>query len=107
MARCRWPRGPAVASRYEASISTFLLPVAVQHVGIHAALGVCVAILVFGGVFCHLFALETGSENRSDMISGHGGHSRSTANRTRTCRRRHIATGGPKRLTRRWASAWV
>ncbi|MXN77747.1 MFS transporter [Burkholderia sp. 4701] len=67
--------GLAVASsRFGSAISTFLLPVAVQHVGIHAALGVCVAILVFGGVFCHVFAPETGSENLSDMSTGRGGH---------------------------------
>ncbi|WP_218829741.1 MFS transporter [Burkholderia aenigmatica] len=65
--------GLAVASsRFGSAISTFLLPVAVQHVGIHAALGACVAVLVFGGVFCHLFAPETGGENLSDMSSGRG-----------------------------------
>ncbi|RQR51584.1 MFS transporter [Burkholderia sp. Bp9140] len=63
--------GLAVASsRFGSAISTFLLPVAVQHVGIHAALGTCVAVLVFGGVFCHLFAPETRNENLSDMHSG-------------------------------------
>jgi putative MFS transporter len=67
--------GLAVASsRFGSAISTFLLPVAVQHVGIHSALGACVAVLVFGGVFCHLFAPETGSENLSDMSSGDGGN---------------------------------
>ncbi|WP_218000412.1 MFS transporter [Paraburkholderia heleia] len=65
--------GLAVASsRFGSAISTFLLPVAVQQVGIHAALGVCVAVLLFGGVFCHLFAPETGKESLSDMSSGHG-----------------------------------
>jgi putative MFS transporter len=63
--------GLAVASsRFGSAISTFLLPIAVQHVGIHAALGVCMAVLLFGGVFCHLVAPETGSENLSDMKSG-------------------------------------
>ncbi|MEX3997665.1 MFS transporter [Paraburkholderia sp. EG285A] len=67
--------GLAVASsRFGSAISTFLLPVAVQQVGIHAALGVCVAVLVFGGVFCHLFAPETGKESLSDMGSGQGGN---------------------------------
>ncbi|WP_321852400.1 MFS transporter [Burkholderia diffusa] len=66
--------GLAVASsRFGSAISTFLLPVAVQHVGIHAALGVCVAILVFGGVFCHVFAPETGRENLSDMSADQDG----------------------------------
>jgi putative MFS transporter len=60
--------GLAVASsRFGSAISTFLLPLAMQHVGIHSALGVCVGVLVFGGVFCHVFAPETGSENLSDM----------------------------------------
>jgi MFS transporter, putative metabolite transport protein len=60
--------GLAVASsRFGSAISTFLLPLAVQHVGIHAALGVCVAVLLFGGVFCHLLAPETGTENLTDI----------------------------------------
>jgi putative MFS transporter len=33
-----------------------------------------VAVLVFGGVFCHLFAPETGKESLSDMGSGQGGN---------------------------------
>lgn len=62
--------GLAVASsRFGSAISTFLLPIAVQQVGIHAALGVCVAVLLFGGVFCHFMAPETGSENLSDVKS--------------------------------------
>ncbi|SAK73606.1 major facilitator transporter [Caballeronia hypogeia] len=63
--------GLAVASsRFGSAISTFLLPIAVQQVGIHAALGVCVAVLLFGGVFCHFMAPETGSESLSDLKSG-------------------------------------
>ncbi|BAO90316.1 putative membrane protein [Caballeronia cordobensis] len=62
--------GLAVASsRFGSAISTFLLPIAVQQVGIHAALGACVAVLLFGGVFCHFMAPETGSENLSDVKS--------------------------------------
>jgi MFS transporter, putative metabolite transport protein len=62
--------GLAVASsRFGSAISTFLLPIAVQQVGIHAALGVCVAVLLFGGVFCHVMAPETGGENLSDVKS--------------------------------------
>lgn len=62
--------GLAVASsRFGSAISTFLLPIAVQQVGIHAALGVCVAVLLFGGVFCHFMAPETGNENLSDVKS--------------------------------------
>jgi putative MFS transporter len=62
--------GLAVASsRFGSAISTFLLPIAVQRAGIHAALGACVAILLFGGVFCHLMAPETGNENLADVKS--------------------------------------
>jgi len=57
------------ASRFGSAISTFLLPLAVQHVGIHAALGACVAVLLFGGIFCHLMAPETGNENLTDVKS--------------------------------------
>jgi putative MFS transporter len=66
--------GLAVASsRFGSAISTFLLPLAVQHVGIHAALGVCVAVLLVGGVFCHVLAPETGGENLSDVKSDAAG----------------------------------
>ncbi|MBK5009837.1 MFS transporter [Pseudomonas sp. S60] len=55
--------GVAVAaSRFGSAFATFLLPIAVQHLGVHTALGVCVGVLVFGGVFCHLFAPETSKE---------------------------------------------
>jgi Arabinose efflux permease len=50
------------ASRFGSAFATFLLPLAVQHLGVHTALGVCVGVLVFGGVFCHLFAPETSQE---------------------------------------------
>ncbi|MEW6344564.1 MAG: MFS transporter [Paraburkholderia sp.] len=64
--------GLAVASsRFGSAISTFLLPLAVQHVGIHTALGVCVGVLLFGGVFCQFMAPETGSANLSDLKSDH------------------------------------
>ncbi|MBN3809179.1 MFS transporter [Paraburkholderia sp. Ac-20347] len=62
--------GLAVASsRFGSAISTFLLPLAVQHVGIHTALGVCIGVLLFGGIFCQLMAPETGSANLSDVKS--------------------------------------
>ena len=55
--------GLAVASsRFGSAFATFLLPIAVQQMGVHAALGVCVGVLVFGGIFCHLFAPETSQE---------------------------------------------
>jgi putative MFS transporter len=70
--------GLAVASsRFGSAISTFLLPLAMQHVGIHSALGVCVGVLVFGGVFCHVFAPETGTANLSDMRPGQSDESKS------------------------------
>ncbi|MFB4368957.1 MULTISPECIES: MFS transporter [unclassified Pseudomonas] len=60
--------GMAVAaSRFGSAFATFLLPIAVQNMGIHAALGVCVGVLVFGGVFCHLFAPETSKEDLSGV----------------------------------------
>ena len=72
--------GLAVASsRFGSAISTFLLPLAMQHVGIHSALGVCVGVLVFGGIFCHMFAPETGSENLSDMKPEQNNESQSAA----------------------------
>ncbi|MGH8385551.1 MAG: MFS transporter [Pseudomonas sp.] len=61
------------ASRFGSAFATFLLPIAVQQVGIHAALGVCVGVLVFGGVFCHVFAPETSEEDLSGVTSDVGG----------------------------------
>ncbi|HJH20323.1 MULTISPECIES: MFS transporter [Pseudomonas] len=59
--------GLAVAfSRLGSAISTFLLPLTVQHFGIRFTLIVCIAVLLFGGLFCHLFAPET----RGDSLSG-------------------------------------
>ncbi|MDV7453955.1 MFS transporter [Acinetobacter baumannii] len=55
------------ASRFGSAASTFLLPIAVQDLGIHVALGVCVGVLIFGGIFCHLFAPETSKENLSTL----------------------------------------
>ncbi|WP_336331415.1 MFS transporter [Pseudomonas putida] len=55
--------GLAVASsRFGSAFATFMLPIAVQHLGVHAALGICVGVLVFGGIFCHAFAPETSQE---------------------------------------------
>lgn len=63
--------GLAVASsRLGSAVSTFLLPVAVQQVGIHAALGACIGVLVFGGVFCQLLAPETGGAALADPQPG-------------------------------------
>jgi MFS transporter, putative metabolite transport protein len=57
------------ASRFGSAISTFLLPLAVQHVGVHAALGVCVAVLVVGGIFCQRFAPETRGASMADVAA--------------------------------------
>ncbi|HDS1815817.1 TPA: MFS transporter [Pseudomonas putida] len=55
--------GLAVASsRFGSAFATFMLPIAVQNLGVHAALGICVGVLVFGGIFCHFFAPETSQE---------------------------------------------
>ncbi|MFJ4143238.1 MFS transporter [Pseudomonas sp. NPDC089734] len=60
--------GLAVASsRFGSAFATFLLPIAMQHFGVQAALGVCIAVLVFGGVFCHLFAPETSKDDLSSV----------------------------------------
>lgn len=50
------------ASRFGSAFATFMLPIAVQHLGVHAALGICVGVLVFGGLLCHAFAPETSQE---------------------------------------------
>ncbi|WP_242951311.1 MFS transporter [Clostridium kluyveri] len=46
-------------SRLGAAAGTFLLPILVKGVGVYGTLGVCFAILLIGGVVCHLFAPET------------------------------------------------
>ncbi|WP_238935529.1 MFS transporter [Saccharopolyspora spinosa] len=53
--------GTAVAaSRVGASISTFLLPVVSEFLGIHVAMLACVVVLVLGGGACYFYAPETG-----------------------------------------------
>lgn len=46
-------------SRIGAASGAFLLPIVNEHFGIHAALGGCIAALLFGGVICHIYAPET------------------------------------------------
>jgi Arabinose efflux permease len=46
-------------SRIGAAAGTFLLPILVKSLGVYGTLGVCLAILVIGGVVCQLFAPET------------------------------------------------
>lgn len=48
------------ASRIGSAMSTFLLPIIVQAYGVQVALGACVVVTLVGGVFCHLWAPETG-----------------------------------------------
>ncbi|HEK0907883.1 MFS transporter [Pseudomonas putida] len=60
------------ASRFGSAFATFLLPIAVQHLGVHTALGVCVGVLLFGGVFCHLFAPETSQERLAAVTPEEG-----------------------------------
>lgn len=60
--------GMAVAaSRFGSAFATFLLPIAVQSLGVQTALGVCVGVLLIGGVFCHLFAPETSTQHLASM----------------------------------------
>lgn len=47
------------ASRIGAAFSTFLLPVCMATIGIRPTLAICVAVLVAGGIVCHIFAPET------------------------------------------------
>lgn len=52
--------GLAIAvSRIGSAVSTFLLPVLVAEVGVHAALAACSGVLAIGGVVCMIFAPET------------------------------------------------
>ncbi|MGU7771605.1 MFS transporter [Burkholderia sp. MR1-5-21] len=46
-------------SRFGSAAATFLLPLAVQHLSIQAALLVCVGTLAFGGLICQMLAPET------------------------------------------------
>lgn len=47
------------ASRAGSSVATFALPVLVETIGVRPTLGMCVAVLLAGGLFCHAFAPET------------------------------------------------
>ncbi|RDU97454.1 MFS transporter [Trinickia dinghuensis] len=59
-------------SRLGSAIATFLLPLAVQRFGIETSLLVCVGTLVFGGVFCHVFAPETRDVKLGELGSSIG-----------------------------------
>ena len=47
------------ASRIGSALSTFLLPVCMESIGIRPTLGICVAVLLAGGLICQAFAPET------------------------------------------------
>jgi MFS transporter, putative metabolite transport protein len=47
------------ASRIGSAVSTLLLPICMESIGVRPTLGVCVAVLLTGGVVCHAFAPET------------------------------------------------
>lgn len=46
-------------SRVGAAAGTFLMPLLVESIGIYGTLGVCMAILLFGGIVCQAIAPET------------------------------------------------
>lgn len=64
------------ASRFGSAFATFLLPIAVQQLGVQTALGVCVGVLVIGGVVCHLFAPETSKEELSGVVAEDDAHAK-------------------------------
>jgi putative MFS transporter len=47
------------ASRVGSAVSTFLLPVGLETIGIRSSLGLCVLVLALGGVICQAYAPET------------------------------------------------
>ena len=51
-------------SRIGAAAGTFLLPILVEKIGVYGTLGVCLVILLVGGVVCQLFAPETSLKYR-------------------------------------------
>ena len=57
-------------SRVGAAAGTFLLPILVEKVGVYGTLGVCMIILLVGGVVCQLFAPETSLKHiKSDKLN--------------------------------------
>jgi putative MFS transporter len=46
-------------SRVAAAAGTFMLPVLMESAGVYVTLGVCAAVLLFGGIFCQRYAPET------------------------------------------------
>lgn len=55
------------ASRVGSALGTFLLPVSLNSIGIRPTLGLCVAVLLTGGIISHLFAPETCDRSIEDV----------------------------------------
>ena len=55
------------ASRIGSACATFLLPVSMTSLGVRPTLGLCVGVLLTGGILCHLFAPETQGRSIEDM----------------------------------------
>lgn len=49
-------------SRIGAALGTFVLPIIVNSFGSYAVLGVCAFVLIFGGLFCQIYAPETSNK---------------------------------------------
>ncbi len=54
------------ASRLGSASGTFLLPLCLGAIGVRPSLGLCVAVLLSGGIICHLFAPETQGRSIED-----------------------------------------
>lgn len=55
------------ASRVGSACGTFLLPLSLEVIGVRPTLGLCVGILLIGGIVCHLFAPETQGGSIEDI----------------------------------------
>jgi putative MFS transporter len=53
-------------SRVGVGIGTFLLPIVNEQFGVFTSLGACIAVLIAGGIVCHLWAPETSEKFRGD-----------------------------------------
>jgi putative MFS transporter len=54
------------ASRIGSAVSTLLLPISVESIGIRPTLGLCVGVLLIGGMVCQAFAPETQGRSIED-----------------------------------------
>lgn len=55
------------ASRVGSACGTFLLPLSLEVTGVRPTLGLCVGILLSGGIICHVFAPETQGRSLEDI----------------------------------------